>query len=143
MNRNSEVMLQEWEKNNTPEWQRYVANNFKLDPDPRVIKFGNFIRKYSLDELPQLINVLKGDMSLVGPRPLLPREQKYYGKEIDFYAQALPGITGLWQISGRSNTKFQDRIQYDSWYIKNASLSMYLLILFCSLDVVFYRKGAV
>jgi Undecaprenyl-phosphate galactose phosphotransferase WbaP len=143
MIQNSEEIIQQWEKDNTPEWQCYVANNFKLDPDPRLIKFGAFIRNYSLDELPQLFNVIKGDMSLVGPRPLLPREQVYYGQDIDFYAQALPGITGLWQISGRSNTKFEDRIQYDSWYIKNASLSMDLVILLKTLDVVLYRKGAV
>lgn len=143
MVQNSEELLQQWEKDNTPEWQRYVANNFKLDPDPRLIKFGAFIRKYSLDELPQLVNVIKGDMSLVGPRPLLPREQAYYGQDIDFYAQALPGITGLWQISGRSNTKFEDRVQFDSWYIKNASMSMDMAILMKTLNVVLYRKGAV
>lgn len=142
MVKSAEEMLKHWESTNSPEWQEYTSNNFKLSNDPRLISIGSLIRRTSIDELPQLFNVLKGDMSLVGPRPLLPREQYEYGEELSLYALAPPGLTGLWQISGRSQTTFEDRVAYDTWYIKNWSIWADITILFKTLTVVFNRSGA-
>lgn len=139
---NAELVIQQWETLNTPEWQAYVANNFKLSNDPRVLKVGNFIRQTSMDELPQLFNVLRGDMSLVGPRPLMQREVPDYGDEMTLYALVRPGLTGLWQVSGRSGTTFGDRIAFDGWYIKNWSLWTDIAILFKTVRAVIFRMGA-
>ena len=142
MVKNAEQVIQHWEENNTPEWQAYVANNFKLSDDPRLLSVGHLIRKTSMDELPQLFNVLLGDMSLVGPRPLMLRELPEYGEELVLYGLVRPGITGLWQVSGRSATTFADRIAFDGWYIKNWSLWGDIAILFKTVRVVFSRIGA-
>lgn len=142
MVRNADDVLLEWKQTNSPEWQRYVAQNFKLPDDPRILQVGRFIRGNSLDELPQLFNVLKGDMSLVGPRPLLERELDVYGDNICLYQQARPGITGLWQVSGRSQTTFAERVALDQWYVQNWSLWYDIAILFKTFKVVFGRKGA-
>ncbi|MFA7495784.1 MAG: undecaprenyl-phosphate galactose phosphotransferase WbaP [Acidithiobacillus sp.] len=120
------------------EYQR----NFKLRNDPRVTRIGKILRSASLDELPQLFNVLLGQMSLVGPRPLLERETDRYGDGIVLYAQVKPGITGLWQVSGRSETTFADRADLDAWYVKNWSLWYDIVILFRTVKVVFSRSGA-
>lgn len=142
MVKNADEVLEQWKKDNTPEWQAYYNNNFKLANDPRVLSVGQWIRGSSIDELPQLINVLKGEMSLVGPRPLLARELPDYGEAIALYQESRPGLTGLWQISGRSNTTFQDRANLDAWYVQNWSLWYDVAILFKTIDVVFNRKGA-
>lgn len=142
MVKDADRILEEWKKNNSPEWQAYYANNFKLANDPRVLSVGQWIRGSSIDELPQLINVIKGEMSLVGPRPLLPRELEDYGAAITLYQESRPGLTGLWQISGRSNTTFKERANLDSWYVQNWSLWYDIAILFKTFDVVFNRKGA-
>lgn len=142
MVRNADDVLLNWKQTNSPEWQQYVAQNFKLPNDPRVLKVGRFIRGNSLDELPQLFNVLKGDMSLVGPRPLLERELEVYGENICLYQQARPGITGLWQVSGRSQTTFAERVALDQWYVQNWSLWYDLAILLKTVKVVFRREGA-
>jgi undecaprenyl-phosphate galactose phosphotransferase len=142
MVKNAEDMLKEWEATNSREWQEYTANNFKLANDPRLISIGAFIRRTSIDELPQLFNVLRGEMSLVGPRPLLPREQTDYGDDLSLYAQTPPGLTGLWQISGRSQTTFEDRVIFDTWYVKNWSIWTDITILFKTWSVVFKRRGA-
>jgi undecaprenyl-phosphate galactose phosphotransferase len=142
MVRDADVILERWKQSQSPEWQRYYAQNFKLDDDPRVLKCGRWIRRTSLDELPQLINVLRGEMSLVGPRPLLERELNDYGDSINYYTQAKPGITGLWQISGRSNTTFLERAVLDQWYVQNWSLWYDVAILFRTVDVVLNRRGA-
>ena len=120
------------------EWSK----NFKLSNDPRVTKIGRFCRRTSLDELPQLINVLKGDMSLVGPRPLLFNEVERYGDSLELYQLVRPGITGAWQISGRSNTTFEERIALDEWYIRNWSIYYDVFCLIKTIDVVFDTKGA-
>ncbi len=122
--------------------QEYEGNNFKLRDDPRITKVGKWLRKTSMDELPQLWNVLKGEMSLVGPRPLLEREIPDYGENIDLYKQAKPGITGLWQISGRSETTFSDRANLDAWYVRNWSLWYDIVILIKTVKVVLKRDGA-
>jgi undecaprenyl-phosphate galactose phosphotransferase len=138
----AEAVLRDWEKNNSPEWQEYVTNNFKLVNDPRITKIGAFIRKTSLDELPQLFNVLCGDMSLVGPRPLLQREQINYGDGLNLYGMTAPGMTGLWQISGRSKTKFIDRVNFDAWYLKNSSLWTDIVIMFKTVTTLLEKDGA-
>jgi undecaprenyl-phosphate galactose phosphotransferase len=120
------------------EWER----DFKLKNDPRVTPIGNFLRKTSLDELPQLWNVLKGEMSLVGPRPVITAELERYGSQVDYYLEAKPGVTGLWQISGRNDVTYETRIYLDSWYVKNWSLFNDIVILFRTVKVVFKRDGA-
>lgn len=142
MVKDADKILAQWRETNAPEWQEYYANNFKLRNDSRVLGVGSWIRSTSIDELPQLINVLRGEMSLVGPRPLLARELPEYGDSINYYRQARPGITGLWQISGRSQTKFNDRAVLDEWYVQNWSLWYDIAILFKTIDVVFKKRGA-
>ena len=115
----AEDQLARWAKENPLLYSRYRESNFKLAMDPRVTRVGRWLRRTSFDELPQLINVLLGEMSLVGPRPLIRRELPDYGAAISLYERVRPGITGLWQISGRSHTTFAERVSYDEWYIKN------------------------
>ena len=120
------------------EWDK----DFKLKNDPRVTPVGGFLRKTSLDELPQLINVLKGEMSLVGPRPIVQAELARYGDQVGLYLQVTPGITGLWQISGRNDTSYAGRVALDAWYVQNWSLWYDIVILFKTVDVVLNRQGA-
>jgi undecaprenyl-phosphate galactose phosphotransferase len=120
------------------EWDK----DFKLKNDPRITPVGHFLRKTSLDELPQLINVLKGEMSLVGPRPIVQAELARYGERAGLYLQVTPGITGLWQISGRNDTTYTARVALDAWYVQNWSLWYDIVILFKTVDVVFSRRGA-
>lgn len=142
MVKDADQILARWREKNSAEWQEYYANNFKLKNDPRVLSIGDWIRATSVDELPQLINVIRGEMSLVGPRPLLARELSEYGQTINLYRQSRPGLTGLWQVSGRSSTKFSDRANLDAWYVQNWSLWYDIAILFKTVDVVFNRRGA-
>ena len=110
--------------------------------DPRVTGVGKFIRSTSIDELPQLINVLLGDMSLVGPRPYLPREQKMIGKYLDTICRVRPGITGIWQVSGRNDVSFAGRLQMDAWYVENRSLGLDIACLCKTVKIVLLGKGA-
>lgn len=114
----------------------------KLARDPRVTALGDFLRKSSLDELPQLINVIRGEMSLVGPRPIVVGEISRYGRYIAAYNSVTPGITGLWQVSGRSDTKYRRRVALDVLFIRRRSLGLYLRILFMTIPAVLLRKGA-
>lgn len=116
--------------------------NKKLKNDPRITKVGNFLRKTSIDELPQLINVLKGDMSLVGPRPYLPREIDDMGNYYDTIIESKPGITGLWQVSGRSNTTFEDRLEFDMEYNENKGFFYDMGLLTKTVGVVLNKDGA-
>ena len=120
------------------EWGR----DFKLRNDPRITTAGRFLRKSSLDELPQLFNVLKGEMSLVGPRPIVQEELARYGSGADYYLSVLPGITGLWQVSGRNDTTYAERVSLDAWYAQNWSLWYDLAILLKTVKVVVTRDGA-
>lgn len=120
------------------EWQR----DYKLKNDPRITRIGAFLRKTSLDELPQLFNVLKGDMSLVGPRPIVQDELSRYGLNGGYYLQVRPGITGIWQVSGRNDVDYTTRVNYDAWYVKNWSLWTDVVILFKTVRVVLGRVGA-
>ena len=120
------------------EWETY----WKLKDDPRVTKIGKFLRKTSLDELPQIFNVLKGEMSLVGPRPYLPREWDYIKDESSIIHALPPGITGLWQVSGRNNEDYNYRIIMDCWYVKNWNLWLDIVILIKTIRAVIKREGA-
>ena len=120
------------------EWDK----DFKLKNDPRVTKIGEFLRKSSLDELPQLWNVFKGEMSLVGPRPIIDEELLRYKENAEYYLMAKPGMSGLWQVSGRNDIDYETRIYLDSWYVKNWSLWNDIAILFKTVGVVFNRDGA-
>lgn len=131
-------------------YEEYKRSGYKLKEDPRVTPFGQFIRKHSLDELPQLINVLRGDMSLVGPRPYYPDEleaqQIRFPKTKSLVAQmeqVRPGITGLWQVSGRSDINFEKRMTLDAKYAREKSLWLDLSILFKSPWAMISGKGAV
>jgi lipopolysaccharide/colanic/teichoic acid biosynthesis glycosyltransferase len=115
----------------------------KLDQDPRVTLIGRFLRATSLDELPQLVNVLRGDMSLVGPRPVVPAElTEQYGSAASAYLAVRPGITGLWQVSGRSNTSYVERVALDVEYVRNLSLWGDVKILAKTVPAVLMRRGA-
>ena len=120
------------------EWEK----DFKLKNDPRITKSGAFLRKTSLDELPQIFNVLKGEMSLVGPRPIIRDEMARYGEYINDYLMVKPGITGMWQVSGRSDTGYKERVQLDSWYVRNWSVWLDLMLLWRTMKIVVQRKGA-
>jgi len=120
------------------EWEK----EFKLKNDPRITRVGKFLRKTSLDELPQLFNVLLGQMSLVGPRPIITDEIQKYGEYFKDFAMVTPGITGLWQVSGRNDIDYDERVQLDVWYVRNWSLWLDISILFKTVGVVLGRKGA-
>jgi undecaprenyl-phosphate galactose phosphotransferase len=121
------------------EWEQFR----KLKNDPRITKIGEFLRKTSLDELPQLFNVLKGEMSLVGPRPVTQREiEEYYKDKAELCFGVPLGITGLWQVSGRSNASYTYRIALDSWYVRNWNLWLDIVILFKTIRIVLKREGA-
>lgn len=120
------------------EWER----EFKLKKDPRITPIGRFLRRTSLDELPQLLNVLKGDMSLVGPRPIVRAEIAKYGEYIGDYYLVRPGITGYWQVSGRNDIDYEQRVQLDSWYVRNWSMWQDLVLLCRTARVVCRRDGA-
>jgi Undecaprenyl-phosphate galactose phosphotransferase WbaP len=120
------------------EWQR----DQKLRKDPRITKVGKWLRRYSLDELPQLLNVFAGEMSLVGPRPIMESEILKYGRSYDLYIRVHPGITGLWQVSGRNNTTYEQRISFDEYYVRNWSIWLDLYILIRTVKVVLTAKGA-
>lgn len=138
---NSREILNELLANN-PDLRKEYEETYKLKNDPRITKIGKFLRKTSLDELPQLMNVLRGEMSLTGPRPIVEDEKKYYAERIHDYLSVKPGITGLWQVSGRNDTDYGQRVYLDSWYVRNWSLWNDMIILFKTILVVLKRKGA-
>jgi Undecaprenyl-phosphate galactose phosphotransferase WbaP len=120
------------------EWEREQ----KLRRDPRITTVGRFLRRYSIDELPQLINVLQGKMSLVGPRPIVGSEIERYGEGFDLYTRVVPGITGLWQVSGRNNTTYAERVAFDEYYVRNWSIWLDLYILTKTFHAVVTADGA-
>ena len=121
--------------------QEYNKNK-KLKDDPRVTKIGKLIRKLSIDEFPQFINVFLGEMSLIGNRPYLPREKQDMGKYYEDIIKTKPGLTGYWQVSGRSNTTFEKRLELEKEYSDNASLKLDIKIFFKTFAVVLFGKGA-
>jgi len=121
------------------QWEEYR----KLKNDPRITPVGKFLRKTSLDELPQIFNVLKGDMSLVGPRPVTREEiEQHYKDKAEFYFKVLPGITGLWQVSGRNDLSYEERVSLDAWYVRNWNLWLDMVILLKTLKVLIKKEGA-
>jgi Undecaprenyl-phosphate galactose phosphotransferase WbaP len=120
------------------EWTR----DYKLKNDPRITRIGRFLRRTSLDELPQLWNVIRGEMSLVGPRPIVRDEIARYGVDFETYTWVQSGLTGLWQVSGRSETSYQQRVEFDRFYVHNWSVWLDLCILFRTIGAVLSRAGA-
>ena len=127
---------------NDPEARAEWERDFKLKHDPRITKSGAFLRKTSLDELPQIFNVLKGEMSLVGPRPIIKAEMERYGNYINDYLMVRPGIAGMWQCSGRNDVDYTERVHMDSWYVRNWSVWLDIMILWRTFKAVFAKKGA-
>lgn len=134
--------LEEYLEKN-PEAREEYNKYKKLKNDPRITKTGEFLRKTSMDEFPQFINILKGEMSLVGPRPYLPREKEDMGEAYSTIVKCKPGLTGLWQVSGRSETSFVERLDLDLEYYKKGSLKKDILILKQTIVNVIKRKGAI
>lgn len=129
--------------NFTEEQKQEFYKNFKLDNDPRITKIGNFLRKSSIDELPQLINILNGSMSIVGPRPIVEKEIAIYSEYAPKLFSVVPGLTGYWQANGRSDTTYQERIKMDMYYIDNRSLGLDLKIIFKTFSSVIKGEGAI
>jgi Undecaprenyl-phosphate galactose phosphotransferase WbaP len=125
-----------------PDLREEWAKDHKLKCDPRITRIGRFIRVTSLDELPQLWNVLRGDMSLVGPRPIVEAEVSKYGQYYQLYTMVQPGITGLWQVSGRNNTTYNERVQLDAYYVRNWSPWMDVYLLLRTIRIVLFAEGA-
>ena len=135
---NAEELL----NNLSPEQKEEFAKNFKLESDPRITKVGNFLRKSSLDELPQLLNILKGELSIVGPRPIVEKELKNYGIYGEKLLSVKPGLTGNWQANGRSDTTYEERVEMDMQYIDNRSIFMDIKIIFKTFSAVIKKHGA-
>ena len=129
--------------NFTEEQKQEFYKNFKLDNDPRITKIGNFLRRSSIDALPQLINILNGSMSIVGPRPIVEKEIALYGEYAPKLFSVVPGLTGYWQANGRSDTTYQERIKMDMYYIDNRSLGLDLKIIFKTFSSVIKGEGAI
>lgn len=136
---NAEELIKQF----TPEQKAEYEKNFKLENDPRVTKVGKFMRKTSLDELPQLINILKGDISVVGPRPVMDVETKIYGNYRNMLLSVKPGLTGFWAANGRSHTTYTRRRAMEIYYVKNRSVLLDLKIIFKTFISVFKRVGAI
>lgn len=134
--------LKEYLENNDEAREKFEKTH-KLQNDPRITKIGNFLRKSSLDELPQMINILKGDMSFVGPRPVVEKEVEEYGTNKDKFLSVRPGLTGYWQVNGRSNTTYEERMKMELYYVDNCSLWLDIKIFFKTFITVFKKEGAV
>ena len=137
----AQQILEKYLRQNPAAWEEW-KRDFKLKDDPRITRVGRFLRKTSLDELPQLLNVLKGEMSLVGPRPIVQAEVAKYGGYIHDFYLVPPGITGMWQVNGRSDTTYEQRVEMDSWYVRNWSVWIDMVYLLKTVKVVLERKGA-
>ncbi len=138
---NADEVLEKLLKEDKKAAKEYKINK-KLENDPRITKIGKILRKTSIDELPQLINVLKGDMSLIGNRPYLPREKEDMGDYYNDILKTKPGLTGYWQVSGRSNTTFEERLKLEKYYSNHNSLKLDIKIFFKTFKVVLLHKGS-
>mgnify|MGYP002843330780 CR=1 FL=1 len=121
---------------NSSSMRKEFERDFKLRKDPRITVIGNFLRRSSLDELPQFINILKGEMSLVGPRPIVDQEVTRYGKYMDEVISVRPGLTGLWQVSGRNNLSYEKRVELDIYYVRFRSFALDIAIILKTLGVM-------
>ena len=138
---NADEILKDLLKRNKKLAKEYKMNK-KLKNDPRITKIGKIIRKYSIDELPQLINILRGDMTFIGNRPYLPREKEDMGESFDTIVSTKPGLTGYWQVSGRSDVSFDYRVQLEEHYSNYCGFKMDAKIFIKTFQVVFKGKGA-
>ncbi len=138
MRENAQEMIDYFTEEQRQEWEE----NYKLREDPRITKVGNFLRKTSLDELPQVINIIKGDLSIVGPRPIIDRELEKYGKNKEKFLSITPGLTGYWQVNGRSDTTYEQRIEMELYYIDHVSPKLDIKIFFQTFSSVIRKKGA-
>ena len=138
---NADEILEDY-LNSNPEAKKEYKKYKKLKNDPRVTKSGEFIRKSSMDEMPQFINILKGEMTVVGPRPYLPREKEDMGKNFDTIVSVKPGLTGLWQVSGRSNASFEERMKLDKKYIRERSVWLDIKIFFKTIGKTFFKDSS-
>ena len=137
------INAEELIKSFTPEQMREYKENYKLTNDPRITKVGKFLRKTSLDELPQLINIINGDLSIIGPRPLVADELEKYGVNKDKFLSVTPGLTGYWAANGRSNTTYEQRMEMELYYIYNLSLKMDIKVFFKTILSVLKKEGAI
>ena len=126
----------------TPEQKEEFEKNFKLENDPRVTKIGNFLRKTSLDELPQILNILKGELSIIGPRPIVQAELEKYGDDKEKFLSVKPGLTGYWAANGRSDISYEERIQMELYYVDNMSFGLDIKIFFKTILAVIKKEGA-
>lgn len=136
------INAEELIKSFTPEQMREYKENYKLTNDPRITKVGKFLRKTSLDELPQLINIINGDLSIIGPRPVVADELEKYGVNKDKFLSVTPGLTGYWTANGRSNTTYEQRMEMELYYIDNLSLKMDIKVFFKTILSVLKKEGA-
>lgn len=139
---NADLKLEDYLKENEEAKEEYMKTR-KLRQDPRITKVGAFIRKTSIDEFPQFINVLKGEMSIVGPRPYLPREKEFIGEAYDTIIKMKPGLTGYWQTNGRSNVTFYDRVNMDLQYYKDRSFKTDLKLFLKTFGHLMKKEGAI
>ena len=136
---NAEDLIQ----NFTPEQMEEYKENYKLTDDPRITKIGKFLRKTSLDELPQLLNIIKGELSIIGPRPVVQEELEKYGANAERFLSVTPGLTGYWAANGRSSTSYEERMQMELFYVENLSLKLDIQVFFKTIFTVLKREGAV
>lgn len=135
---NAEDLIKEF----TPKQKKEFEENFKLEDDPRITRVGKFLRKTSLDELPQIINILKGEMSIIGPRPIVQNELEKYGNNKSKLLSVAPGLTGYWAANGRSDVSYEERIAMELYYVDNRSLGLDLKIFFKTIGSVLSGRGA-
>ena len=138
MHMNAEKMIDTF----TPEQKKEWEQNFKLENDPRITKIGGFLRRTSLDELPQFINILKGELTLVGPRPIVEEELERYGSEKEKFLSVTPGLTGYWQAYARSNCTYEQRMEMELYYVDHANFWWDIKIIFATVGAVLSRRGA-
>jgi len=135
---NAEDLIQKF----TPEQMKEYKENYKLTDDPRITKIGKFLRKTSLDELPQLINIIKGDLSIIGPRPVVQEELEKYGANASKFLSVTPGLTGYWAANGRSSTSYEERMEMELFYVDNLSMKLDIQVFFKTILSVIKREGA-
>lgn len=135
---NAEDLIKEF----TPEQMKEYKENYKLTDDPRITKTGEFLRKTSLDELPQLVNIIKGELSIIGPRPVVQDELEKYGENTEKFLSVTPGLTGYWAANGRSNTSYEERMEMELYYVDNISMKLDIKIFFRTILSVLKKEGA-
>lgn len=136
---NAEDMIKDF----SPEQMKEFKSNYKLKNDPRITKVGKFLRKSSLDELPQLLNIIKGELSIIGPRPVIEEELEKYGENKKKFLSVTPGLTGYWAANGRSGISYDERMKLELYYVDNISLKMDIKIFLKTIITVFKKQGAI